>query len=424
MARRGAAGWNSQAIAVDIYRFAPVNEPAWPSIIKEAAMTKPLAGVRIVSVEQFGAAPYGSMFLADLGADVIKVENGASNGDPARHTGPYFLGENDSQYFQTWNSNKRSVALDLKSPEGLEQLKRLIASADAVMNNLRGDKSAKLGLDYKNLSRLNPAIVCLHISAYGRDNERAAWPGYDYLAQAEAGLMGLTGDPDRPPTRLGPPSIIDHMTGITAITGLLSGIIQARATGVGCDVDTCLFDVALHQLGYAAIWYMNEAYVPSRLPRSAHFSVAPVQTFPTADGWIFIMCMTDKFWNALVDTLGNDAIRSDARFATSPQRVANREALTEVLDAEFKQKSTEQWLQILGGVLPIAPVYGVADALDSPFVEEKEMINTLDHPARGKIRILSNPLKVNGKRLSQKVCSPMGADTDAVLATVAPSTSE
>ncbi|MDS1139861.1 CoA transferase [Pusillimonas sp. SM2304] len=387
-------------------------------------MTKPLAGVRIVSVEQFGAAPYGSMFLADLGADVIKIENRESNGDPARRTGPYFLGDNDSQYFQTWNSNKRSVALDLKSAEGFEQLERLIASADAVMNNLRGDKSAKLKLDYKHLSRLNPAIVCLHISAYGRDNERAAWPGYDYLAQAEAGLMGLTGDPDRPPTRLGPPSIIDHMTGLTAMTGLLSGIIQARSTGTGCDVDTCLFDVALHQLGYAAIWYMNEGYVPARLPRSAHFSVAPVQTFPTADGWVFIMCMTDKFWHALVDTLGNDAIRKDARFSTAAQRVEHREALTQVLDGEFRGKSTEQWLGVLGGVLPIAPVYGLADALDSPFVQNKEMISTLDHPERGQMRVLANPLKVNGKRLSQKVCSPMGADTDAVLSSQAVRTSK
>lgn len=259
---------------------------------------KPLNGVRVISVEQFGAAPYGSMFLADLGAEVIKVENAAIGGDPARKTGPYLLGGADSEYFQTWNMNKKSIALDLRTPEGKAALERLIAGSEVVLNNLRGDLPAKMGLDYKTLSKLKPSIVCVHLSAYGRDNERASWPGYDYLMQAEAGLMHLTGEPDGPPTRIGAPSMIDHTTGLTAMVGLLAALVQARATGKGCDVDTCLFDAALHQLGYAAIWYLNEGYTPERQTRSAHFSVAPVQTFPTSDGWIFVMCLTDKFWNS------------------------------------------------------------------------------------------------------------------------------
>ena len=183
---------------------------------------KPLAGVRIVSIEQFGAAPYGSMFLADLGADVIKVENLAIGGDPARKTGPFLLGDSDSQYFQTWNMNKKSVTLDLRTDAGKAALEDLVLGAEVVLNNLRGDLPAKMGLDYAALSKLKPAIVCVHLSAYGRDNERASWPGYDYLMQAEAGLMHLTGEPGGPPTRIGAPSMIDHTTGLTAMVGLPS----------------------------------------------------------------------------------------------------------------------------------------------------------------------------------------------------------
>ncbi|MEA2911196.1 MAG: hypothetical protein QOJ15_3277 [Bradyrhizobium sp.] len=298
---------------------------------------KPLHGVRIVSVEQFGAAPYGTMLLADLGAEVIKVENAAIGGDPSRKTGPYMLGANDSEYFQAFNSNKKSVALDLRSDEGKAALRSLIEGADALVNNLRGDLPAKMGLDYKTLAAIKPSIVCVHLSAYGRDNERASWPGYDYLMQAESGLMALTGEPDGPPSRIGAPSIIDQTSGLTAAVGLLSGIIQARATGKGCDVDTCLLDVAVHQLGYVATWYLNERHVSTRQRRSAHYSVAPVQTFPTADGWVFIMCMTDKFWAELVNAIGRPELALDPRFAAQASRQANRDALTEIIDHELSQ---------------------------------------------------------------------------------------
>ena len=190
------------------------------------------------------------------------------------------------------------------------------------------------------MSAVNPKIVCVHLSAYGRNNERASWPGYDYLMQAESGLMHLTGEPDGPPARLGAPSIIDQTTGLTAAVGLLSAIIQARSTGKGCDVDTCLLDVALHQLGYAATWYLNEGHVSTRQRRSAHYSVAPVQTFPTADGWLFIMCMTDKFWNEFVGAIGRPDLLSDPRFATMTTRQTNRDALTEIIDGELGKQPT------------------------------------------------------------------------------------
>jgi crotonobetainyl-CoA:carnitine CoA-transferase CaiB-like acyl-CoA transferase len=376
---------------------------------------KPLQGVRIVSVEQFGAAPYGTMLLADLGAEVIKIENAAINGDPARKTGPYFLGENDSEYYQAFNINKKSVAIDLRSAEGKAALGKLIATADALVNNLRGDLPAKMGLDYKTLSASNPKLVCVHVSAYGRDNERASWPGYDYLMQAESGLMHLTGEPDGPPSRIGAPSMIDQTTGLTMAVGLLSAVIQARASGKGCDVDTCLLDVALHQLGYVATWYLNEGHTSTRQPRSAHFSVAPVQTFPTSDGWVFIMCMTDKFWGELLSAIGRTDLASDPRFTTQALRQANRGPLMNAIDSEMKKQPTEFWLKRLNGVLPIAPVLELPQALDSPFLQTTEMIHTIGHPAKPDMRVLSNPIKINGERLSQKPCSPYGADTAAYV---------
>ena len=376
---------------------------------------KPLSGVRIVSVEQFGAAPYGTMLLADLGAEVIKIENAAIGGDPARKTGPYLLGDNDSEYYQAFYINKKSVAIDLRSAEGKAALNELISTADALVNNLRGDLPAKMGLDYKTLATINPKLVCVHVSAYGRDNERAAWPGYDYLMQAESGLMHLTGEPDGPPSRIGAPSMIDQTTGLTLAVGLLSAVIQARSTGKGCDVDTCLLDVALHQLGYVATWYLNEGHVSTRQPRSAHFSVAPVQTFPTSDGWVFIMCMTDKFWNELLAAIGRTDLDADPRFATQSLRQANRGALMDAIDGEMKRKSTDFWLKKLNGVLPIAPVLDLAQALDSPFLQETEMIHAIGHPAKAGMRVLSNPIKINGERLSQTACSAYGADTKAYV---------
>ena len=190
---------------------------------------KPLEGIRVLTLEQFGAGPYGTMFLAELGAEVIKVE--APDGDPSRQVGPYKLGKDDSEYFQAWNLGKKSVTIDMKSAEGRRQFEALVKTADCVVNNLRGTQPAKLAIDYASLNHLKPSIVCLHISAYGRANERKDWPGYDFLMQAEAGLMELTGEPDGAPTRVGV-SMIDSMSGLTGIVGLLSCLLRARATAL------------------------------------------------------------------------------------------------------------------------------------------------------------------------------------------------
>jgi crotonobetainyl-CoA:carnitine CoA-transferase CaiB-like acyl-CoA transferase len=380
---------------------------------------KPLQGFRILSLEVYGAGPYGSQLLAALGAEVVKIENPGTGGDPARHVGPHRLGAADSQYFQGWNTNKRSVTIDLKSEAGQRDFAELVKTSAAVMNNLRGDQPAKLGLDYAALGKLNPAVVCLHISAYGRDNERAAWPGYDFLMQAEAGLMSLTGEPDGPPARFGP-SIIDYMTGTTAMVGLLACLLGAQRSGRGCDVDVSLFDVALHQLGYAGTWHLNAGDKPSRLERSSHFSVSPVQTFPTVDGWIFIMCMNDKFWAALLKVLGQEPLAEDPRFVDGNTRHRYRTELTAILDPVFRQATTEQWLDRLSGVLPVGPVYDVAQALSSPFARASEMIQTVPHPKKADLKLLTSPIRVNGARAALTAGPALGADDDTLLGRPSP----
>ena len=380
---------------------------------------KPLAGLRVLALEQFGAGPYGTMFLADLGAEVIKIENAAAGGDPSRRVGPSLLGDNDSQYFQTWGTNKKSVSLDLKSEADAAMWRRLVATADAVVNNLRGDQPEKLGLDYASLRSIKPAIVSLHISAYGRDNARKDWPGYDYLMQAEAGLMSLTGEPDNPPTRFGS-SMIDFMTGLTGIVGLLSCLLRAKATGQGGDVDVSLFDVALHQLSYPGTWFLNGGVMPTRMPRSAHQSITPVQTVRTRDGWIYVMCMLDKFWLALAERIGRADLAADPRFASARLRGQNRSALTVELDAAMSAKTTDEWIDVLSGVVPVGPVYDVQQALESPFVAEIGMVSHVPHPSLPSMRMLSNPLKIDGLRPEQKVCPPLGADNEAVLGALAP----
>lgn len=378
---------------------------------------KPLEGIRILTVEQFGAGPYGSLFLADLGAEVVKIENAETGGDTARSVGPRFLGKGDSEYFQCMNTNKKSITLDLKSAEGREAVRRLAATTDAVMNNLRGDQPEKLGLDYKTLSAANPAIVCLHISAYGRDNERKGWPGYDFLMQAEAGLMSLTGEPDGPPQRFGS-SVVDFLTGMTGIVGLLGCLMRAKTSGKGCDVDVCLFDVAAHLLSYPGTWYINGGDMPSRLPRGSHQSITPVQTVRTKDGWIYVMCMKDKFWEILAERIGRPEFKIDSRFATAHARRENRNDLTRELDAAMSQKTTAEWLDAFKGQIPSAPIYDVGQAAANPFLESVGMIRTVPHPAKPDLRLLANPLKINGERPSQTACSPLGADNAAILGPV------
>ncbi len=374
----------------------------------------PLSGIRVVSVEQYGAGPYGSSYLADMGAEVIKIEPPGS-GDSSRQTGPHFLGENDSYFFQTFNRSKRSVTLDLKSGKGQQIFRRLAASADAVMNNLRGDQPVRLGLTYADLRDLKPGIVCLHLSGYGRNGPRASRPAYDYLMQAEAGLMDITGEPDGPPTRMGL-SIVDYLTGITAAFALTAAMLGAARTGAGRDVDVTLYDVAMHQLTYPAAWLLNERADVRRRPRSGHPAIVPCEMFPTADGHVFVMCVLPKFWEALCNALGQADLISDPRFLSNEDRFENRAELAALLDASFLAEETRTWVSRLAGRVPVAPVLDLRSALGNRYAAESGVIETISHPdASEGLCFIASPIRLDGQRPTTRAAPKLGADTDEVL---------
>lgn len=376
---------------------------------------RPLAGIKVLAVEQYGAGPYATQLMAELGAEVVKIEAPAMGGDVSRATGPFFLGQADSQFFQTFSRSKKSIALDIKSPEGRTAFEGLVAQADMVVDNLRGDQPGKMRLTYDDLKGVNPKIVCGHLSAYGRGNSRAGWPGYDYLMQAEAGLMSLTGEPDAPPARLGV-SMVDFMTGTMLAFGVVSALLSARTTGEGCDVDVSLFDVALHQLSYPAVWAMNEGYKVQRLPRGAHPSIAPSQAVKTADGWGLVMCQTPKFWEALCDLAAAPELKADPRFADIPSRHANRPALSEAMDVLFGTRTTAEWTALLGGKVPFAPILEMMDALDNPFVAEVGMRDVVAHPDRAEgLAMLACPVKIDGERMPGVRAPKLGEHTQDVL---------
>ncbi len=373
----------------------------------------PLQNVRILAVEQYGAGPIGTMFLADQGAEVIKIENPSDGGVMSRDVGPFFFAEHDSHFFHAFNRNKKSLTLDLSKPGGKDVLHDLVKTADALASNLRGDVPEKLGLTYAHLKAHNEKIVCAHLSAYGRDNERASWPGFDYLMQAEAGYFSLTGEPGDPPARFGL-SIVDLMTGLGLAYALLAALTGARASGKGRDIDVSLFDMALHNVNYPAAWYLNEGHVVGRTTRSAHPSLTPCQLYTTADGWIFIMCNKEKFWPVLCEEIGRPEWADDSRFQRFPDRLENRSLITRLLDEVLKEKTTDEWMQRFAGKVPASPINDVAQALDNPFVTENDRLQTLNHPTAGKFRLVAPPVRTDESPPAQPA-PRLGEHTDEIL---------
>ena len=371
----------------------------------------PLAGVRILAVEVYGAGPFGTTHLADLGAEVIKIESRAAGGDMSRSVGPYFLGVGDGHFFQSLNRNKKSLALDLKHARGREVLMKLVATADGLMGNLRGDQPEKLGITYRELAPANPRIVCAHLSAYGRDGARKSWPGYDYLMQGEAGWLHLSGEPDGPPARMGL-SVVDYSTGTTCALALLAGILEARRTGKGRDLDVSLFDVAMHQLNYPAAWYLNEGLETTRVARSAHPFIVPSQLYRTRDGWIFVMAQTQRFWEMLCAALGRGDLK--AKYPDFEARRRHRDELTRILDAEFSKQETEAWLKRLRGTIPCGPVFDMAEALENPYFLERGGVQVFDHPDKPGFRLVASPFRI-GEPLPAKPAPKLGEHTDALL---------
>ena len=374
----------------------------------------PLEGVRVLAVEQYGAGPFGTMFLGDQGAEVIKIENPNDGGDMSRDVGPYFFTPEDSEFYHSYNRNKKSLTLDLARAEGQAVFHDLVRTADAVASNLRGDVPGKLGLTYDHLKAHNPKIVCAHLTAYGRTGPRADWPGFDYLMQAEAGYFSLTGEPGGPPARFGL-SVVDQMTGLALAYAVLAGLTGARATGAGRDIDVSLFDIALANTSYPATWYLNEGTVQERLPRSAHPSLTPCQLYKTGDGWIYLMCNKEKFWPALCRALGQGAWAEDPRFARFKDRLRHRPLIQDMLDEALAERTTAAWLEVFAGAVPAAPINDIKQALDNPFVTGHGRIQTLTLPGYGDFRMVAPPVRCEGDEAPARAAPRLGADTDAIL---------
>lgn len=378
----------------------------------------PLSGVRVIAVEQYGAGPFGTLFLANLGAEVIKIEDVSHGGDVSRSVGPYFLqgedSDNDSLFFQGLNHNKRSLSLNLTTEEGQKILHKLVETADGLTDNLRGDVPEKLGITYPALEKVNPAIVCAHLTAFGRSGERATWPGYDYPMQAEAGYFKLTGEPSGPPARCGL-SLVDLSTGVAMALGLVSGILNARKTGKGRDIDVSLFDNALYNLNYVAMWQLNAGHNQQRPPRSAHFSLTPCQLYRTKDDWIYLMCNKEKFWTELCKIIGRYELITDSRFLTFKSRLENRDQLTEILDMALAGKTTDEWLEVFSGRVPSAPIYDVEQALTNPFVTENGKIQSIYRKNGGEIKILKPPIHCDNELPEFKQAPEMGQDNYNIL---------
>jgi succinate---hydroxymethylglutarate CoA-transferase len=378
-----------------------------------------LAGLRILAVEQYGAGPFGTQILADLGAEVIKIEDPATGGDVSRTVGPHFSDAlpptANSFFFQGLNRSKRSIALSLTHPEGRAVFERLVEGADVVVNNLRGDVPQRLGLTYETLSAINPKIVCGHLTGYGRNGERADWPGYDYLMQAEAGYFDLTGDPEAPPSRMGL-SLIDLMTGVAMGLGVVSAVMSARTRGRGRDIDVSLFDVALFNLNYVGHWYLNAGAITSRLARSAHPSLTPCQTYKTRDGWIYLMCNKEKFWHVLCERIGRVDWTQDPRFLKFPDRLRNRDQLTPLLDEALSARTTTEWMAHFAGQVPAAPILDVRQALENPYVVDSDRIEAIALDNGSTMRLLTNPIRSSGASTPGRRAPTLGEDTDAILA--------
>ncbi len=374
--------------------------------------TPPLHGIRILTVSQFGAGPFATMMLADLGADVIKIEDPRSGGDVARYVPPGAQ-DGDSLYFQSFNRGKRSITLDLRNDEGRKTFEKLVEKCDAVFNNLRGDLPEKLKLTYDDLKHLNPAIITCSLSGFGRTGPRAKEPGYDALVQAYAGYMSLTGGPDEPPTRSGV-SLIDFAGGFTGALGLVAALVEAQRTGTGRDVDVALLDTGISMLTYLAAWKLNSDWSPERLANSAHQTIVPAQNFRTADGWISVFCAKEIFWQRLADGLGLSELKDDPRFRTFSDRYENREELLSLLDKKFAERTTAEWLDRFEGV-PAAPVNSLAEALADEQVAARGIIIETDHPTFGKLRQTGSPFKTAGVHEDVRRAPGLGEHTEEVL---------
>ncbi|PVG80805.1 CoA transferase [Nocardioides gansuensis] len=376
---------------------------------------KPLQDVRIISLEQYGAGPFGSVHLADLGAEVIKIEDPRVGGDVGRYVPPY-AEDGDSLFFETFNRNKKSVSLDISSPAGREVFEELVRTADAVYSNLRGDVPEKIGITYDQLKHLNPAIVCCSLTGFGMTGPRKSEPGYDYVLQGLAGWMDLTGEPGGPPAKSGL-SLVDFSGGYVAAVSLLAGLHAAKRDGLGMDCDVSLYDTAMSMLTYPATWHLNAGFVPVRTRHSAHPSLVPFQAFEAADGWFVVGCAKEKFWVRLADVIGRpEWARTGSPYADFGGRREHKEALIAELEAIFRTRTVEEWLaDLYPASIPCGPINDVPTALRDEHLSARNMLVTTEHPRYGTVQQVASPVRVGAEQPTYVRAPQRNEHADEVL---------
>ncbi len=367
-------------------------------------MAGPLTGKTIIEVGHMLAGPYCGMLLTDLGARIIKVET--PQGDIARSVGPNYVGEHNT-YFASLNRGKESVVLDLASVEGQRDLFRLVKEADGLITNLRPSAIKKLGLTYPDLQRANPRIACLALTGYGLNGPFAESPAYDYVIQAMAGIMLLTGNPDGPPVKPGY-SAVDNSAGIMGAVGLLAQMLSGR----GGQVDVSMYDTMLSQLNYLGSAYLNAGERTQRIPDGGHPYIVPAQLFDTLDGYLVMFITHDRFWRLFAEALGEHDWMVDPRLATMSGRAANRHFVVEGISRRLKERSAQEWVTLLAPLgLVVACVQSLPEALESALTASRNMV--VDIPVGEEtLRLIGNPIKVDGLPSTYPAPPCLGANND------------
>lgn len=394
--------------------------PAFARGLAETAVADPvLKGIRVLELTTQLSGPYGAMILADLGADVIKIES-PHRPDAARFVPAADVG-GESAYFLSLNRNKRSVQLDLKTEQDRDAFMRLVSVSDVVLDNFRPGVTDRLGIGFGDLSAVNPSIVTCSLSGFGHTGPLRDRPGYDYLMQALAGTMDLTGDPDGPPTKYGI-SVVDHVGGLFAVIGILAALTgrDRDPKRRGQNVDVALLDTHLSMLSYLASEALNGGEIPARQRLSAHPTLVPAQAFRTRDSYVVVMPLANHFFVPLCNALGMPEVSGDMRFVDAKQRLAHRDALLQLLEPRFAEETSTHWVAVLErhGV-PVAPVQTVSEALEMGQTMAREMVIELHHEDYGTYRAVGNPLKMPGRDQPLRAAPRAGQHTIEVLTELA-----
>src|SRR5258706_5044541 len=364
----------------------------------------PLEGIKVVELAQIMAGPTCGLLLADMGADVIKVEKLPGGDDTRSYSEPSIRGE--SAAFMVLNRNKRGIAVNLKTPGGLEVVKRLLADADVVTENYRKGTLEKLGLGWEVLQKLNPRLVYCAISGYGRTGPYADKPGFDLILQGFSGIMSVTGEPGRPPVKSGT-SIADINAGILAALGIVSALVARARTGRGQMVETSLMEAAIQQTYWQSAIYFATGKT-SGPTGSAHILTAPYQAFPTRDGWINIGGANQSNWERIVKVIGRPELADDARFRTNNDRMKNLAALTPFIAERLKSRPSSDWIREFEAAgVPVGPVNKIGDMLADPQVAARDMVVEVDHPRAGRVKALGHPIKFSGTPGDQRRPAPL-----------------